>query len=257
MSWAARRRFIILLIMSVIGVALFAAASIFTFYKPPTCTDGRANGNETGIDCGGSCKYVCMEQQQQPIVLFTKIIKNDDGRIDVIAKIENKNLHVAAKAVPYSITFDGNDQVSIKKVSSVVDLPPGTSVPVFIPGAVSDNQDVTQNIARAFLEIDSSHVSWFQVQSDTRIVPTVSTIKQSGTKESPRIFALLTNPSTRAIYNIKVIAIIYNESGNVIAASSTIIPKIYPQNKANIVFTWNKPFTDEPTRIEIIPVIPI
>lgn len=26
---------------------------------PPTCTDGIKNGNETGVDCGGSCPVLC------------------------------------------------------------------------------------------------------------------------------------------------------------------------------------------------------
>src|SRR3989344_1263580 len=97
MSWAARRRFFILLIVGAVAVAFLTTIGIAIFYNAPSCTDNKQNQDEAGVDCGGACSYLCIEQQLPPTVLFTKAIKNGDGRVDVVALIENKNSSAAAK----------------------------------------------------------------------------------------------------------------------------------------------------------------
>lgn len=256
MSWAARRRFVILLIIGAVVVAFLMTVSIATFYKSPSCTDRAQNQEETGIDCGGPCSYLCREQQQPPTVLFTKAIQNGAGRIDVIAYIENKNFDAAAKGVPYSITLYGTGQTLVQKVAGTLDLLPSASVPVFVPGISSGKQKVVN----AFLNIDASAPRWFYLSADvraTRIVPTVSNTKQVGTESAPRIEAVLTNPSLTTITNVKVIVLVHNERGDVIAASETIVPVISAQGQATATFTWNEAFSSIPAVIEVVPIIPL
>lgn len=253
MSWAARRRFIILLIIGAVVVALLAAVSIATFYKAPSCSDGVQNQDETGIDCGGSCAYLCRDQQQPPTVLFTKAIQNGERRVDVIAVIENKNGIAAAKSVPYRVTLYGADQSLIQEITGVFDLPPGRSVPVFIPGIASGKQ----TIVHAFLTIEASSLKWFPMETDSRIVPNVSGTRQTGTPSSPRIEAVLTNSSAGALTDVKVIVLVRNDTGDVIAASTTIVPYIPAQGQAAATFTWNQAFSDAPASIEIAPIIPL
>ena len=56
MSWAARRRLIISFIVGGVLILLLIFIGYKTFYRIPTCTDNKENQDETGIDCGGSCK---------------------------------------------------------------------------------------------------------------------------------------------------------------------------------------------------------
>src|SRR3989344_8220214 len=165
MSWAARRRFVILLIIGAIVVAFLVAISIATFYKSPSCTDRVQNQEETGIDCGGPCSYLCKEQQHPPTVLFTKAIQNGEGRIDVIAYIENKNPDAAAKNVPYSITLYGAGQALVQKVTGTLDLLPSASVPGFVPGISSGGQKG----GNAFLHINATAPRRVSLPVNTRI----------------------------------------------------------------------------------------
>ena len=73
MSWAMRRRFIyggsVLLVLTLVLGALF-----WDFlYSAPTCTDGKKNGDEKGIDCGGSCQILCTTDALTPVVIFAKV----------------------------------------------------------------------------------------------------------------------------------------------------------------------------------------
>src|SRR3989344_9632621 len=125
MSWGAAGKIFLFLFSGAVVVAFLTIVGIATFYKTPTCTDGKQNQDESGIDCGGSCTYLCREDQIAPTVLFTKALQNVEGRTDVIAEVENKNIGVAAKSVPYRLTLYGSGQALIQPVTGAIDLPPG------------------------------------------------------------------------------------------------------------------------------------
>lgn len=253
MSWAARRRFIILLIIGAVVAAFLGVVSIATFYEAPSCIDGVQNQDEAGIDCGGSCAYLCIEQVQPPTVLFTKAIQNVQDRTDVIAKVENKNITAAAKDVPYRLTLYGAGQALIQQVTGTLDLPPGASVPIYVPGIVSGKQTVTS----AFFEIASDAPRWFLMPSDSRNIPAVSNTVIGGSTTAPRIDAVLTNPSVTPLTNVRVIVLVHNATGDVIAASQTVIKVIPAQGSATATFTWNAEFSSVPTAVEVVPIIPL
>lgn len=253
MGWAAKRRFFILLIIGIVFAAFMATLGISVFYKTPSCTDGVQNQDEYGVDCGGSCRYLCTADMQPPTVLFTKVLGSGTGRTDVIASIENKNATAAAKSVPYTITLYGSDQSIIQRVNGNLDLPPGASIPVFVPGIISGQQKV----ARAFLDVNPSAPRWFIMPANARIVPTVTSITQGGTGSSPRIDAILTNPSIISLENVSAVVLVRDIKGEVIAVSSTVIPAIYAQGQATATFTWNNAFPGTPASIEVVPIVPL
>ncbi len=254
MSWAARRRLLILLIVGAVVAAVVATVSITTLYKTPTCTDGVENQGEAGIDCGGSCSFLCIEQQHPPTVLFTKSFTDmSTGRTVIVASIENKNNTAAAKNVPYRAIVYGVNQTLIQSVSGTFDLPPGATATVFVHDIVSRKQTVV----RAFLNIEPSSIKWFTMTSDSRIVPGVSNTIQSGSAEAPRIEAILANGSTSTLTNVRVVVLVRDINKDVIAASQTIVPVIRPQSTASAIFTWNSAFLGIPVSIEIVPIIPL
>ena len=253
MSWAARRRFIILLVVGIVVAAFAAIVLISTIYKTPTCTDGVKNQNEAGVDCGGPCPYLCMADEQPPTVLYTKTITNSAGRTDIIASVENKNAAAAAKDVPYRVTFYDSDSILLGTISGMLDLPPGATVPVYIPSVLSSGHKV----ANAFLSIDSSAPRWYSAVVDPRVVPAVSDIVQGGSVSAPRIEAILTNPSAYPLTNVQVIVVVENIQKEVLAASQTVVLNVPPEGQATAVFTWNDRFPGTPASIDIVPIIPL
>lgn len=250
MGWAARRRFFILLLISSVIVAFLAVVLISAFSKTPSCTDGIQNQDEEGIDCGGSCSYLCTGLQRPPTVLFTKTISNGTGRTDVVASVENSNATAAAKNVPYTITLYGTNQVFVQEVTGTLDLPPSSIVPIFISGISSGNQKVTN----AFLTISSSSPKWFTMTSDGRVRPVVTNTTLGGSESVPRINAVLGNAGIVTLTDVPVIVFVHNDQGEIIAASKTIVPTIPAQGQATATFTWNSAFRNAPAKIEVTPV---
>jgi hypothetical protein len=71
---------------------------------------------------------------------------------------------------------------------------------------------------------------------------------------APRITATLVNPLAQPFYNTTLVATIFDEGGNVIAASATLVPTLPSQGTAPLIFTWNEPFSAPVARVEILPV---
>jgi hypothetical protein len=254
MSWAARRRLLILITLGAIVAAFIAIVSIATLYKAPSCTDGVQNQNEAGSDCGGSCAYLCVAQEHAPTVLFTQAFTdNTTGRTIVVASIENKNIDAAAKNVPYRVTVYGAQQTLIQSISGTIDLPPGATVTVFIPGIASGKQTAMS----AFLDIDNPSIKWVTMTADPRIVPGVSNTVQGGSMDAPRIDATLVNGSVSVLANVQVVVLVRDARSNVIAASGTVVPSIPAQGNATATFTWNTVFPGVPASIEVVPIIPL
>jgi hypothetical protein len=251
MSWAAQRRFIIVFILGAVTVAFSIVVLIATFSKAPSCADDVQNQGESGIDCGGPCPYLCTNEQHSPTVLFTKAISNGMGRTDVIALVENVNALAGAKNVPYTITLYGTGQVFVQQVTGALDLPPSTSVPVFVPNISSGNQ---KNL-RAFLTIDPTTPRWYSLKSAELLLPVVANTTLGGATSTPRIDATLTNSSVTSFTNLKVVVFVHDETGEVIAASQTIVPTLGAQGQAVATFTWNSPFPKMPAKIEVLPVL--
>jgi hypothetical protein len=253
MSWAARRRFLILFLLGAIAIAFLAVVFIATLSKTPSCSDGSQNQGEGGVDCGGPCKLLCSDQVHAPTVLFTKALPNGAGRTDVVASVENINTNAAAKNVPYTITLYGAGQVFVQQVTGTFDLPPSTSVPVFIPGISSGNQKTIH----AFLTIEPTALEWYTFTDTARAKPVVVNTILGGATSTPRIDAALSNPSVTALSDIRVIVLVHDEAGEVIAASQTVVPTIPPQGQATATFTWNTAFTATPAQIEVLPIAPL
>lgn len=242
-----------LLIAGAIIVALTAVTVIATLYKAPSCSDGVQNQDESGVDCGGSCQYLCIAQMQLPTVLYTKVVENTGGTVDIVASVENKNLTAAAKSVPYTITVYGTDKNKIFQTEGEIDLPPGKTVPVFIPRI-----DMGKQIAEtAFLNIESGAPKWYSLASDPRILPRASVSKITGTSDAPRIESKLLNDGVVPLRNINAFVIVKGEGGSVIDASSTIIPLIPANGEYTAVFTWGRAFNGVPLSIEIVPSVPL
>ncbi|HEX7651289.1 MAG TPA: hypothetical protein VF439_01055 [Candidatus Paceibacterota bacterium] len=251
MSWASRRRLYIGGGVCAVLVAALAIILIATFYKAPTCVDSKQDGDETGVDCGGSCTTLCTVDENAPTVDFVRQLSPAPGRTDVIAYVTNSNPDAAAEAAPFTISLYGPDGILVASKQGTTDLPPGTVVPVYVPDFFSGNQQV----ARAFLSFDNG-LRWLRY-ADTRVIPKAGSYSVANEAVAPRITATVSNPSPSPLYNVKVIATAFGADGNAIGASQTVLPAIPANGESMATFTWNAPFAAPIARVDILPVIPL
>jgi hypothetical protein len=250
MSWAGRRKALIITVGAIVLLAALAVFSFGIFYDTPTCTDRRQNQDEAGVDCGGSCSRMCsFEVKTAPVVLWTQVVEPEEGRADVIAYVENRNTDAASRKTPFRLEVYDASGGQISEKSVTVDLPPRTTVPVYIPNAAPRDS----RAVRAFLTYDSEKAVWTKASDEERIEPSIEDVViQEGAE--PRITAKLVNSLAEPMRSITLIATLFDPSGNAMAASQTVVPTLPAQGSSQVVFTWRQPFPAPAARVEIRPV---
>jgi hypothetical protein len=249
MTWAMRRRLIILGI-----IAGFIALALGIFYfttirTAPSCMDEKQNQDEEGIDCGGSCAYYCTESQAAASVKFVRPLTPTPGRTDVIAYIDNPNGTAAANDLHFTVELYSPTNTVVAKKEGMVDLPPASIVPVFIPDFFSGSQAV----ARAFITFDTPKHLWFR-SAGKAVSPQVTDVR-FGELDMPRVSAIATNPSAYALSNVTFIVTLFDKEDTAIGASRTVVPSIPAHGSVPLVFTWPSSFSVGVARIEVVPVV--
>lgn len=250
-SWAARRRAIAIIILALIvsvGILFFNRT---VFYNAPSCVDGTQNQNETGVDCGGTCPYLCTAQVDKPVVQFVRTVSNGAGRTDLIAYIENPNIDAAVSHAPYTVDIYGTEGTVIAKRTGFITLSSHSITPIFIPGVVYNSE----KIANTFLTFNTKKMHWVKLSSPRQLLPFSNIQVTQGA--TTHITATITNPSAIVYRNLKVIISVFNKNNNIIAASQTVVPVLQSLGTAPLVFTWSSPFSETPVREDLFPILPL
>ena len=250
-SWASKRRF--LYIAGIIGFFILALSyPIFSFfYNPPSCIDGIQNQNETGIDCGGSCEAVCKSETVAPVILWSQELEVKPGQYDAVAHIENPNIGAGISNIHYSFKLYDENGILIAEREGNTFINPNERATIF-EGAINTGK---RTPVRTFFEF-TTQPRWTKVENKQ---PVLSVTNQVFTDDGikPKLKAKLGNDLLDEITNITIVALIFDENDNVIAASKTGVDSLLPQSSKIISFIWPQTLKTDPTRIEIVPRVNI
>src|SRR6266404_9405368 len=125
MTWAFKRQ-IVYVIVFLTTICVFGLLIIYpTLRKTPSCVDNIQNGDETGMDCGGSCPNACISQIDAVSVLWARAFEVVPGRYNAVAYLENHNKNAAVQKISYRFRFADKDNVYIGKREGSTFIPPG------------------------------------------------------------------------------------------------------------------------------------
>ena len=246
MSWAQRRKFTYLGTIAIIFIIIAVWIFVAYFYKAPTCFDGKMNGDEQGVDCGGSCTLLCRSQYVPLTVLWSRFSKVSDGVYNVLAYIENPNINAGANNLSYTFKLYDKNGVVLSERSGYTFAPANKIMAVFEPEMLTRNQ-VPQRVEFSF----TSPAVWLKQTSQENNL-SLSQLQVSRSDTSPRLSAFLLNNSINNIKLIEAVGIIYDAQGNTIAFSRTIIDNLQGKESREINFNWPKPFSNVAARTEIV-----
>lgn len=251
-SWSSKRKtsYAIAVISAVI---LFVAVPVFLyFYKAPTCFDNKMNGDETGLDCGGSCARLCQSAFLPPRIEWggAKIEKHSDGLYNVAAYIVNPNIDGAAENVPYKMSlYDAQGILIIEKEGTMTLYPHRNSL-AFQTAVNTDKRIPT----RATFEFTRAP-QWFKSYDGLSDLAVINR-KYQEDETSSSLEVTLENRSLFPLEDVQVSVVLYDPSGNVIGFSQTFIDSIGSKNSREIApYTWPINRGGQVTTIEVIPSI--
>ena len=251
MTWALKRQFfyvgVFILFLLVLGFLIISPY----VNKIPSCTDNIQNGDEAGIDCGGSCAKVCSFQVDQISVLWSRTFEVIPGRYNAVAYLENHNKNAAINKISYKFRFADKNNIYIGKREGQAFIPPSGKFAIFEAG-IGVGNSVPVYTSFEFTETPV----WDNVPVDklNQLKVLVSDIKLENQNTTPHLSATLKNNSLFTIPEVGVVALLYDDKGNAVSASRTYIDILGPDESKSIDFTWPEPITENVIAKEIIPM---
>ncbi len=257
MNWALRRKLLYTLFFLVVIILILYQIFGAVFHQAPTCTDGKKNGDESGIDCGGSCSLLCQNETAPLSVLWYRALPYAPHIFDAVAVIHNENLNGVARKVKYTFRLYDTRDLLIGERTGYTFVPPRTTFAIYEP-----NFDAgSLNVKRTDFYLgndseDTNPVVWEKISdknitNKTRVTETIFDSLES----TPRLKAHIVNDNGRTISHIKLIAIAYDSNGNAIGASSSVIDSLTDKEETDIVFTWRNPFPQTPVKSDVFIMI--
>jgi hypothetical protein len=247
-EWAKRRRTIYA--MSVFGVLFVIIAPIIfvNVYEPSSCFDGKLNQGETAVDRGGPCPILDERMLEPHAILWARSFPVRDGFYNAVAYIENPNQDAGVFDAAYQFKLYDERNILVAERFGRVSILPGQVFPIFESRIDTGNRVP----ARTFFSFSNQFV-WERVEDPVAGI-VISNEKLSGPDTSPRLEAEVRNSSGMTKDNVVIIATLFDEAGNAIAAARTLIEHLVPDARQAIVFTWPHPLTSTVSRIDIVPL---
>ena len=248
MNWAAKRR-----LQYLGGLLLFCLIILFIIFYPiifkkPTCTDGKQNGSESGVDCGGTCSLMCKKDVAYLFFLWSRAFNVAGSNYNLVAYVENQNKNSAVEQASYEFrVYDKNNHLlGIRK--GVTYIPPSKRFPIFEPRFDS----ATSKVKSVVFEFTGSLV-WVKKENTIDKLPVyIDNMKLGDDKENPILEARMRNESVNNLPAFDAIAILYNKDGNVINASKTYKNGLQSGGSLPLYFTWPEPLSENPVTEDII-----
>jgi len=234
-SWSTRRKAIYFGIVSAIFLVVIAVPLFFFLYQEPTCSDGHKNGDEAGVDCGGSCSILCNFEAIDPIVVWNRAFKVVPGIYSAVAYIENPNINSEAN-VGYEFKLYDEKNVLIATRANTAFIPKNKVFAIFEPNISTG----TQIPRRVDFQFTQKPVWSRSIPESSDVLVTSKVLSDQDTK--PRIEARIENRSSSPQSYIEVLAIVYDDKENAIGASRTFVDNLSSGQSQNVTFTWPVPF---------------
>jgi hypothetical protein len=252
MTWAGKRQLmyfslIFLLVCGGLFAVIYPRISV-----PPTCVDGKKNGTEGGIDCGGVCSRMCASETRDLIVVWARSFEVIPGVYHSVAYIENQNVNAGVKRVPYQFKLYDEKNIVITSREGVATILPNGHTVIF-EDALQTGGNRIPKITR--FEFTQKPEFWrtSTLYNEARVV---EADKGIGSLESvPKAYATLKNESFIDIGKFPVYAIVYDQFDTAIGASKTFVDGLKKQSEEKVFFSWPAPFGKVAQTLEIVPVI--
>ncbi len=242
MSWASRRQTTYLG-----GLIIFLGVILFLIIYPilrtsPTCFDKKQNGDEQGVDCGGSCSLMCESQSSNPIVLWSRAFPVSNNVYNLFAYIENQNKNSAVRNVSYEFRIYDTNNLLIGRRQGSTFIPPNSRFAVF-----ESRFDAGQATPKSVTFEFTSPLVWIKQDPSLQTMPIhIDKVVLGDDPKSPSLSAQITNDSIYKLPQFDVITILYDNDQNAISVSKTHKDGLNSNSSTPLFFTWPTAFPKTP-----------
>jgi len=246
-TWRATRQ-----ISYLLGVVVFFLVIGLTYYwfnlPEPNCFDGIQNQDETGVDCGGVCERICSADVAPLRVMWARSFEVTPGVYSAVALLENPNVREGVFQVPYNFRLLSAAGETIEERSGITKALPERRFVVFESNIIAPPSSVNRTLFDIYPDLYWQEVSQRE--------PLIRASQRSFINEPfPRLVANVTNETVEDFPRVRVVVVLSDASGNAFAASATLVENLQRRSTREIVFTWPRPFSFNPTFVDFYPSV--
>jgi len=245
--WEFKRKLLYALSFFVIlcGLAVFFARGIL--FPAPTCFDGKHNGFEANVDCGGECQIMCQQDVSPLSIVWAKAIASGKDVYDLVALVTNSNIDNASRELGYSFdVYDASGSI-MKTFRASTTAPLDGKFPLIIQGVTLPSAPVNTVATLS----DTLH---YKV-NESPTSPTIRILaRRYEAGQIPRVYVTVANTKRIEIRDLPVRVLLFDNNDNVYAVGQTVIPELLKEGVKEIIITWNEPLPVAPTRIGVYPI---
>lgn len=205
-------------------VAGVAGLFYVTFYRTaPSCTDGRQNQGEEGLDCGGPCRAFCLPTNLVPIteVSAPRVFRPSTSTVAVLVELQNSNASAGIRQLPYTISVTGSSGTPLE-LRGATSIYPGEFRRFVLVRPVGS----LSGTLSAKLTLVTSTAAWAPAQEFSRPELSVLSAQTTSTAEGVRVEGTVTSDDALAVTEVTVVALFYDSFGSPMGASQTVIPRL-------------------------------
>lgn len=248
MSWRGRRRGTYLGVFGLIVLAVLFVLFYPLIFKAPTCSDGKQNGDETGVDCGGSCQMYCPKTVALPRVDYAAVFPVEEDVYNVVAALTSTEPSAAARSAKYKIYLYDEAGKVVKEIEGTTFIPTASQFAVFEAGVRTG----TARAVRARFSWGDEPITFEKVNVNLAKFPLdISLWKRETVLDTERLNVQVSNSALSPIPESDYIVVVYDESDEPIAASKTR-ETLPARSTVTLFFSWPYEFPKEPKRYELI-----
>ncbi|MBX4190108.1 DUF3157 family protein [Candidatus Parcubacteria bacterium] len=226
------------ILIGLIGVVLLTGIGVGLFlslHTARTCSDGIQNGKEEGPDCGTlACGIACPLPVVGLQVQSNQFKKTPAGDYDLAVRVYNPNTQHGATRIPYTLNLEGS---SSQTISGEFFILPGQTKYLVWP-AVKSQGTLTS------VGFHTGQVNWQKVNGSG--FDSLFTIKRVNSGLGlPMSLAegSVINNSPYDFDNIEVAVVVLDDSGALVAVSTTNFQTFRSQTERYFKVTWPYPVT--------------
>ncbi len=241
-----------MVILAYLAIFSIIAFVIYLIVRPDaTCSDGKQNQAEKGIDCGGPCSpckeiFEAKDLDVQEVIFLSA----ENGSYDVVAKINNSNEKAGSANFGYTFTLkDGAGSIISSREGNTFILPSDTKYIVEI------GLNISGGAIPASVEFAVKEIKWEALEGALK--PQIGIYEKSfGIDPSgvgSRAEGTLRNESIYDLKKIEIAIILRNERGKIVGINKTLRESVRGKEQQDFQVTWPKPILDNVEKIEMDP----
>lgn len=225
------------------------AGIYFWYVRPSTasCSNGKKDYNEAGIDCGGICARVCMPDLKPLQVAAVALMPLNGNSTDasILLEIRNPNPDYAASA-DLEINLLGLDGAKLGAESRTVQLAPGDVLFVGMPSV-----HATSSIAKAEARVVATN--WSASSTLRKLDLSVNILAVSEKSGNIEVTGTLVNNDSAIAGSAELLARFYDSEGDLVGISETSLDQVLPRESRAFSILHPKIPGLAPERTSIVP----